>query len=87
MFWRPSKPKARGISPFDLDGAENITRFGQSPIPRPTPPTVGLVSGFMPMQDTIVYYGMLKRKPFGPNVNSVPINLQFQITVPEMFKA
>ena len=82
-YW---KPRFGDGYPLDLDGSERITRFRQGVSPRPYPPLVGCVSGFMPQQDIRFWNTHFGKSPSGPNVTSIPVNLQWQITVPGLSK-
>ena len=82
-YW---KPRHGDGYPLDLDGAERITRFRQGVSPRPYPPLIGCVSGFMPQQDIRFWYSHIAKTPTGPNVTTVPVNLQWQMIIPGLTK-
>jgi hypothetical protein len=96
MFWQPKLDKVKGYNqwlprggdgyPLDLDGAERITRFRQGVSPRPYPPLIGCVSGFMPQQDITFFNSHIGKTPSGPNVTTVPVNLQWQMVFPALAK-
>jgi len=85
MMWKPRSGCADSY-PLDLDGAERQVRFRTGVSPRPYPPIIGCVSGFLPQMNPAVWAGMYFKEPWGPGVTTVPVNLQWQITVPGLQK-
>lgn len=73
-------------TPYDLDGGERITRPKTGIDVFPNVPMIGMVSGFLRQFDPFVWAQMYGKNPFGPGVGSVPVNLQWQITVPGLTK-
>lgn len=84
MYWQPL-PQLNGY-PLDLDGGEKITRFRTGVSPRPYPPIIGCLSGFLPFQDALGQSLKRARAPMGPGVTTVPVNLAWQITMPGLSK-
>src|SRR5579872_3309962 len=87
----PRNGKVDGY-PLDLDGAERHTRFktGIDFWPIQTNATdfakLGQVNGFMPQQDQVVWAQGYGKEPSGPIVSILPINLQWQMTIPGLNK-
>lgn len=78
--------------PFDLDGSLQYTRpkTGIDFFPwiggDGTVPQIGMVSGLMRQNDVAVWGQMTGKVPTGPGATTVPVNLQWQITVPGLSK-
>lgn len=85
MIWKPAK-QANNY-PLDLDGGEKFTRFRTGISPWPYPSIIGCINGFIPLQDAWVRRRMIGRAPMGPNVSTVPVNLQQQMTIPGLAKS
>lgn len=85
-IWKPDKKQGRNVSPIDFDGSLRITRFRTGWSPTPYPPIIGCLSGFLPLQDSLAYAQKLARMPMGPNVTTVPVNLQNQAVIPALAK-
>ena len=78
--------------PFDLDASERITRpkTGIDIFPIQTNATdfakLGSLNAVYPQMDDFVWNQMYGKDPFGPIVSALPVNLQWQITVPGLNK-
>lgn len=89
--WRPAQVPNR--YPFDLDGSERFCRFGAGIDYFPfvggdgTVPQIGAVDGLMRQFDVQVWNQMTGRVPTGPGSTTVPLNLQWQMTIPGLGKA
>lgn len=86
MFIPRGGARALDKYPLDLDGSERQTRFQTGRDPKPYPPIIGMVSGFLPEMDWRVYAQMWGKDPSGPSMNPMPLNLQWQITIPNLNK-
>lgn len=71
--------------PLDLDGSLRYTRPYSVDI-FPYPPLVRNISGILAMQDAFVLNNRIAKTPFGPNVNRLPVNYDFQIAVAGLTK-
>ena len=83
----------RGNYPLDLDAALRYVRpktgidFFPSPIVAiQNNIPARFISGFLPQMNVEVWMQAFGKKAFGPGVNSTPLNLQAQITVPGLTK-
>ena len=85
MFWKPRNQNRN--YPLDVNGDVAHTRFAKSVGVYPTPPVIGCITGFMPLQDMFVLRSAYGKAPSGPNVTTSPLNLQWQMTIPELTKA
>ena len=78
--------------PYDLDGSERHTRpstgvdFWPAHDNRNNFAKLGQVSGLMPEQDALVWGTGYGKNPSGPIVSELPLNLQWQVTVPGLNK-
>lgn len=87
-----SRAGARDRYPLDLDASERFTRLKTGIDYYPTHSNkddfakLGAVSGIMPQFDGRVWGQMYGKDPFGPIVSALPVNLQWQITVPGLNK-
>lgn len=72
--------------PFDLDGSERFTRFSNVSATHPFPPIIGMISGIAPLFDSLVMRDAIARPAFGPGSTTIPVNLQWQVTVPGLTK-
>lgn len=72
--------------PFDFDGGLRYARPKTGYDYFPYPPLIGMVSGFMALQDNFVYAQAYGKKASGPGSVSVPVNLQWQVTLPGLAK-
>lgn len=78
---------------FDLDGSLRYNRFATGVDYFPfvggdgVVPQIGAVSGIFPQMDVFIWQQMTGKIPFGPGSTTVPINLQYQITVPGLSKS
>lgn len=88
--------------PFDLDASERVVRpkTGIDIFPMPNNAVnfaqLGQVSGLMPQVDYMVWGQMWGRDPYGPIMgtldaalvsrNALPVNLQWQTTIPGLNK-
>lgn len=84
MIWKPAKHKSG--YPLDLDAGERFTRFSQTFSEFPYPSIIGCVSGFLPQQDIFLKNKRLGQYPSGPNITTVPVNLQWQTVFPTLAK-
>jgi hypothetical protein len=82
------KPRsgARDGYPFDLDASLRYTRFGTGTAIHPFPPVIGMVSGILPLFDDWTMREAIARPAYGPGSTTVPLNLQWQATVPGLTK-
>jgi hypothetical protein len=71
---------------LDLDGSERQQRFKTGFDPKPYPPIIGCISGFLPQMDWRVWGQAFGRNGFGPTFQAFPINLQWQMNIPGMTK-
>lgn len=85
MMWQPRSGCKDGYA-LDLDGSERQPRFRTGVSPRPYPPIIGCVSGFMPQQDVTFLAGHIGKTPFGPGATTVPRNLAWQTMFPGLVK-
>lgn len=87
-----SRAGAVDYYPFDLDASLRYVtpKTGLDVFPTQTNATnfakLGQVSGLMPQLDGRVWGQMWGADPFGPIVSALPVNLQWQITVPGLNK-
>lgn len=78
--------------PFDFDASERWTRpkTGADIFPQPNNfnsfAHLGSMPVTLPLQDAFVYGQAYGRDPYGPIVSALPVNLQWQITVPGLNK-
>lgn len=72
--------------PFDLNGSLRYTRPKTGIDYFPSPSVIGMVSGLCPQQNAFVWEQAFGKKPSGPNVNEIPVNLQWQTIVPGLTK-
>ena len=78
--------------PYDLDGAIRFARPATGVDYFPwvggdgTVPQIGMVSGFLRQMDMTVWGQMTGKLPFGPGSTTIPLNLQWQTTVPGLVK-
>jgi hypothetical protein len=78
--------------PYDLDASERITRpktgIDKFPIPwnGNNFAKLGCVSGLMPQNNAWVWAQGYGKDPAGPIVSALPVNLQWQITIPGLNK-
>lgn len=72
--------------PFDLDASERWTRPHTGIDFYPYPYLIGCLSGFMPQYNRTNPSIGYAKSPFGPNITQLPVNLQWQITVPGLSK-
>lgn len=85
--WQPRGGFGVGSTyPFDFDGSERQVRFKTGTDPKPYPPIIGSISGFLPQMDWRVWGQGYGRKGYGPTWQSFPINLQWQMTVASLNK-
>lgn len=81
----PRKDTQHGY-PLDLDGSLRFTRPYTIDI-FPNPPQIGMISGFMAQLNGFFFANYNNaRKPYGPNVNSVPNYAEYQIAVQGLTK-
>lgn len=91
MGFMPRNGAADGY-PFDLDGSLRTVRPKTGKDYWPTHSNadnfqqLGAVSGFMPLQDAMVFAMGYGKMPSGPIVSALPENLAWQITVPGLTK-
>lgn len=91
-FWPIYGHNRQDRYPLDLDGSLRYTRPKTGYDYWPTHSNydnfqqLGYVSGFLPEMDTRVWSQLYGRWPSGPSVNPLPLNLQWQITVPGLTK-
>jgi len=91
-FWPVHGHNRQDRYPLDLDGAEKFTRpktgfdYWPSHSNKDNFQKLGMVSGFCPEFDTRIWSGMFGHMPYGPIVSALPVNLQWQITVPGLNK-
>lgn len=89
--WSPRSGSCDGYQ-YDLDGSLRYDRFktgidkfpwigGDGRIPQ-----IGYVSGLMAMNDVSVWAQMTGKRAFGPFSTTQPLNLQYQVTVPGLYK-
>lgn len=89
--WLPRSGKVDGYQ-YDLDGALRYNRLKTGEDKWPwvggdgTIPFIGAVNGLMPQRDIFVWSQAMGKSPAGPGVTTQPINLQWQITVPGLYK-
>lgn len=89
--WRPA------VEPndyqFDLDGSLRYNRFATGIDYFPwvggdgTVPQIGAVDGLLRQFDVTVWAQMTGKMPSGPGSTTVPVNLQWQMTIPGLGKA
>lgn len=78
--------------PYDLDASERTTRpkTGLDKFPQPNNSNsfakLGNMSPMLPTMDNWVWNQMWGKDPFGPIASALPVNLQWQITIPGMSK-
>lgn len=88
---KPRSGKVDGY-PFDLDASERITRpktgidFWPTHSNADNFALIGNMSPLEPQMDNFVWGQMWGRDPFGPIMSPMPVNLQWQITVPGLNK-
>ncbi len=83
----------RGNYPLDLDAGLRYVR-PRSGIDFFPSPIIGMannipfqfVSAMLPQMNVEIWMQAFGKKAFGPGVNSTPLNLQWQITVPGLTK-
>lgn len=91
MGFRPRNGAADGY-PYDLDGSLRYVRLATGIDIFPTHSNadnfakLGQVSGIMPQQDMLVWGQMYAPIPYGPIMNPMPENLQWQIIIPGLNK-
>lgn len=91
MGHKPRSGRVDGY-PFDLDASERITRpktgIDYFPVPNNAVnfAQCGQVSGFMPQMNGMVWAQLWGHDPYGPIVSALPVNLQWQISVPGLNK-
>lgn len=95
-FWPTIGHKSRAGKvdnyPFDLDASERITRpkTGADKFPQPnnlnSMAKLGSMTPLLVQLDGAVYAQLYGRDPYGPIVSALPVNLQWQITIPGMSK-
>lgn len=85
MFWKPVKQEKH--YPIDLDGSLKFTRFAKTKWQMPAPPMIGRTSGFLPLQNAFIWRNAMGKMPSGPNISLAPLNLTYQITIPELAKS
>ena len=89
--WTPAKEPNN--YPYDLDGSLRYSRFATGIDYFPTVggdgtiAQIGMVSGFLRQFDATIWAQMTGKKPSGPGVTTVPLNLQWQATVPGLQKS
>lgn len=89
--WVPRSGAHDGYQ-YDLDGSLRYDRFATGVDFFPwvggdgTVAQIGAVSGLLPMADTYVWGQMIGKEPFGPGSTTFPLNLQYQITIPGLYK-
>lgn len=87
-----SRGGARDNYPFDLDASQRNVRpaTGIDYFPyhsnKDNFAKLGLVSGFWPLQNDIVWGQGYAKIPFGPYSDFAPVNLQNVITIPGLTK-
>lgn len=83
------RPETAGHYRLDLDASERHTRFGTGVVMEPYPYIIGAISGFMPMQNMMVWSGMYGKEPSGPGPGSQPdpLNRLWQILIPGLQKS
>jgi hypothetical protein len=78
--------------PFDFDASERFTRpktgydFWPTHSNKDNFAKLGCVSGLLPEMDDFVWGQGYGKDPFGPIVSELPVNLQWQVTVPGLNK-
>lgn len=66
--------------PLDLDGSLRYTRpFGVDYFPYPT--IIGSISGILREFDRFVWATGVAKTPYGPDVNRIPINYDYQVAI------
>ena len=91
MGFHPRNGAADGY-PFDLDGSLRFVRPKTGIDKWPTHSNIdnfaklGLVSGFLPQLNGLVWAQAYGAIPFGPIMSAFPENLQWQITIPALNK-
>jgi hypothetical protein len=99
-FWPVWGHNRQDKYPWDMDGAEKFTRpktgydYWGTHSNSDNYQQLGYVSGFMVEMDTRIWSSAFGHMPFGPSQGSMPqalgsplpINLQWQITVPGLTK-
>lgn len=84
-----------GGYPLNFDAGEHFMRLRTGIDYFPFPPRIGAMSSFMPQLDVLVWHGMYRRKPTGPNFTMQPgphgmptplTNLSWQLSVPGLLK-
>lgn len=89
--WFPRSGAVDGYQ-YDLDGSLRYDSFKDGNKKYPwvggdgTIPFIGAVSGLLPQHDVFVWAQATGKMPSGPGVTTQPINLQWQITVPGLYK-
>lgn len=84
-FWRPRSRNSDSY-PLDLDGSLRYTRMKSGNDYFPVPPQIGMVSGILQQMDMFVYRSAMGKIPYGPGTTQVPVNLQWQMTIPGLTK-
>jgi hypothetical protein len=72
--------------PLDLDASERFTRYGTGTAIHPFPPVIGSISGILGLFDSMVMRDAIARPVYGPGSTTLPVNYQWQITVPGLTK-
>lgn len=82
----PSRGYCRDGYPFDFDASLRYGRPRTGYDIKPYPPIIGALSGFLPLQDWWTLSTSKAKRPFGPGVASVPVNLVQQTLMPGLAK-
>lgn len=91
MAFKP-RSGAHDHYPYDLDGALRFTRpktgvdFWPAHDNADNYAKLGLVNGFMVEQDHMIWNAGYGKYPSGPIVSELPLNLNWQITIPGLSK-
>lgn len=91
MGFHPRNGASDGY-PYDLDGSLRFVRPRMGIDRYPTHSNIdnfaqlGMVSGFLPFMDSIIYAQAYGKVPYGPVMSQYPDNLQWQITIPGLNK-
>jgi hypothetical protein len=89
--WFPRSQTGDGYQ-YDLDGALRYNRLktGIDKFPYVggdgTIPFIGAINGLLPQNDIFVWAQAVGKRASGPGSTTQPINLQYQITVPGLYK-
>jgi len=89
--WFPRSGAVDGYQ-YDLDGSLRYDRFKTGIDKFPwvggdgTIAFIGAVNGLLPQNDVLVWAQATGKMPSGPGSTTEPINLQWQITVPGLYK-